>query len=334
LTVQGSAPRISVIIPAYEAANHLGSCLQALQQQTSANSQYEVIVVDDHSEDQTGEIARAQGVRLLRHERNRGAAAARNTGATAALGDTLLFIDSDVVPGPSLIDAVLDLFPSPKEGPRVATGRYSATPANNTRFARYKALWTWYCWQQSASEAGESSHIQGALAVIRTELFHELGGFDETYSGGSVEDYEFSLRIKEAGETILFDDRIEGRHHFPGFSTCARNYWDRARMWARLAPSGRRFSSGQANPRAAAASVFALGTVVGHGIPIIGLPLALVSDIGYLVAMGPFLRFVNHREGLPFALYAGVVHWSLSVVVGTAALTSPFGRGSRLRSKE
>ena len=331
--VQESAPRISVIIPAYQAEDHLGSCLEGLRQQTSGASQYEVIVVDDHSGDQTAEIARSQGVRLLQHEHNRGAAAARNTGAAAALGDTLLFIDSDVVPEPTLIAAVLDLFSSPQDGPRVATGRYSATPANDTRFARYKALWTWYCWQNSGSQSGESSHIQGALAVIRTSLFRELGGFDETYSGGSVEDYELSLRIREAGETILFDGRIEGRHHFPGFSTCVSNYWDRARMWTRLAPSGRRFSSGQANPRAAAASVFALGTVVGHGIPIVGLPLAIVSDIGYLVAMGPFLRFVTQREGIPFALYAGAVHWSLSVVVGTAALTSPFGRGSRLRPK-
>ena len=324
-----SPPRISVIIPAFEAEEHLSACLRGLEEQTADPKSYEVIVVDDHSLDGTLDVARDGGARTVQHESNRGAAAARNSGAQEARGELLLFLDSDVVPETGLIATVLELFPEGLQRPQAATGRYSATPANDTRFARYKALWTWYCWQQSAHQRGQSSHIQGALAIIRADLFDELGGFDESYQGGSVEDYEFSLRLRDAGVSILFDDRLEGRHHFPDFKDCARNYWDRARMWTRLTPSTRRFSSGQANPRAAAASLFALGSLVGHTIPLVGLPLALTSDLGYLMAAGPFLRFVGRREGLRFALYAGAVHWGLSVVVGTAAVTSPFGRGSR-----
>lgn len=327
--VPPSPPRISVVVPAYNAAAHLPACLSGLKAQDATASTFEVIVVDDHSTDSSTEIAGDADARLLQHDTNRGAAAARNTGAKAAKGAVLLFLDSDVIPDPGLITATLELFPEQSAAARVVTGRYSDLPANDTAFARYKSLWTFYCWQRSGGTQGHSSHIQGALTAITAPLFDELGGFDETYCGGSVEDYEFSLRLREAGQPILFDDRITGRHHFPGYRTCARNYWDRARMWTRLAPQGRRFSSGQANPRAAAASLFALGSALGHAVPLVGLPFALASGLGYVIAAGPFLNFVRQRQGLAAAAYATAAHWSLSVVVGAAALSSPFGAGSR-----
>lgn len=332
--MSNTPPAVSIIVPAYRAEAHLEACLRGCEAQNVDRSFYEVIVVDDHSPDGTAELARQGTAQLVQHEENRGAAAARNSGAAAATGEVLLFVDSDVIPGPGLVEGVLSVFGLGEAvatggSARVATGRYSAEPANDTAFARYKALWTWYCWEQSGAQSGTSSHVQGALTAIRADLFSELGGFDESYQGGSVEDYELSLRLREAGERIVFDGRLEGRHHFPGFRTCARNYWDRARMWSRLAPKGRGFSSGQASPRSAAAAVFALGSAVGHALPIVGLPLALASDLGYLVSVGPFLRFVHRREGLPFTIYAAGVHWSLSAIVGLAAVSSPLGSGSR-----
>ena len=332
--MSSTAPTLSVVIPAYRAEPHLAACLEGFARQDADPQEFEILVVDDHSPDATADLARSQGATVLVHQTNKGAAAARNTGAGEARGQVLLFVDSDVIPEPGLVRGALDLFGLSTDGPqsggaRVATGRYSIEPANDTAFARYKALWTWYCWEQSSARSGSSSHVQGALTAIRKDLFIELGGFDESYEGGSVEDYEFSLRLRDRGENIVFDDRLGGRHHFPGFGSCARNYWDRARMWTRLGSRGRGFSSGQASKRSAAAAVFALGSAVGHAIPILGLPLALASDLGYQAAAAPFLRFVKQREGPAFAVYAAGVHWSLSAVVGLAALSSPLGRGSR-----
>lgn len=330
-----STPGLSIVIPAWRAADHLGDCLRALGAQTADPAAFEVIVVDDASPDQTADIADRFGVRVVRRKANGGAAAARNTGARAARGDVLLFVDSDVVPAATLAASCLDLFATLQ--PRVATGRYAPEPANDTRFARYKALWTWFCWEQTAARTGTSGHIQGAMAAIRRDLFLELGGFDESYEGGSVEDYEFSVRLRERGEEIVFDDRLTGRHRFPGFRTVARNYWDRTRMWSRLGPQQRGFSSGQANPRSAAAAVFALGSAAGHLLlpvaPLL-LPAAALANLGYVVAVGPFLVFVARREGPAFALYAGGVHYALSAVIGAAALTAPFGRGSRAAPAE
>ncbi|MEE2827701.1 MAG: glycosyltransferase family 2 protein [Myxococcota bacterium] len=333
------AATLSIIIPAYRAEDHLGACLEGFRRQTVGREQFELLVVDDHSPDATASIAERLGATVLRHQENRGAAAARNTGAEAARGEVLLFVDSDVVPEPDLVSGTLALFGlgggSASEPPaRVATGRYRAEPANDTAFARYKALWTWFCWEESGARQGESSHVQGSLTAIRQDLFQALGGFDEGYQGGSVEDYEFSLRLREQGERIVFDDRLGGRHHFPDYRTCARNYWDRARMWSRLASRGQGFSSGQASLRSAASAAFALGSVAGHAIPVLGLPLALVSDLGYLATVAPFLRFVHRREGLRFTVYSAGVHWSLSALVGLAALSSPLGSGSRQERRE
>lgn len=89
---------VSVVIPAYNRAAVIGDALESVKAQT--HRRWEVIVVDDGSTDGTVErieaVARAdRRIRLLRHERNRGAQAARNTGVRAATGDWIAFLDSD-----------------------------------------------------------------------------------------------------------------------------------------------------------------------------------------------------------------------------------------------
>ncbi|MEP7199108.1 MAG: glycosyltransferase family A protein, partial [Chloroflexota bacterium] len=84
---------LSVIIPAYNAAPTLGDCLRALRQQSFAHDQYEVIVVDDGSTDETAAMAEQCGARIVRQPK-RGPAAARNLGVTQARGEVVLFTDA------------------------------------------------------------------------------------------------------------------------------------------------------------------------------------------------------------------------------------------------
>jgi hypothetical protein len=334
--VPAPIPRVSVVVPAHRAAGHIEACLLALRQQSAPPATYEILVVDDASPDATAELALRAGASLVRHESNRGAAAARNSGARAARGEVLLFVDSDVLADVELVAAVDRIFADPSI--RAATGRYDKAPANTGAFPRYKALWTFWCWERTAVTSGESGHLQGALAALRRDVFLESGGFDERYEGGNVEDYELSQRLRERGVRIAFDARIRGRHRFPGFGTAARNYWDRTRMWTRLHGRARKGSSGQANPRSAVAALMAFGGAAARGATLIAppllpltLPAALLCDAGYLAAAAPFLAWVARSEGPAFALYAGGVHWALSAVVGAAALSAPFGEGSRRR---
>ena len=87
---------VSIVVPTFNRADKIGRCLESLIHQSYRN--LEILVVDDASSDNTSAVVAALGdtrIRYIRHERNRGAAAARNTGINHALGDILCFHDSD-----------------------------------------------------------------------------------------------------------------------------------------------------------------------------------------------------------------------------------------------
>ncbi len=91
-------PLISIVIPAYNRAGTITDCLRSVQAQTHRN--WEAIVVDDGSRDGTSEVVQRLGkedgrIHLIRHDRNRGAQAARNSGIRAAKGEWVAFLDSD-----------------------------------------------------------------------------------------------------------------------------------------------------------------------------------------------------------------------------------------------
>ncbi|GAH74960.1 unnamed protein product, partial [marine sediment metagenome] len=89
-------PTVSVIIPTYNRAYLIGRAIQSVLNQTYQD--FEIIVVDDGSTDDTEEIVRSfkdKRIGYVRHEKNKGAAAARNTGIKAAKSEYIAFQDSD-----------------------------------------------------------------------------------------------------------------------------------------------------------------------------------------------------------------------------------------------
>ena len=105
------APVVSVVIPTYNRASLVGRAVGSVLGQTFPD--LEVVVVDDGSTDGTEEAVRAVGdgrVRYLRHEANRGVAAARNTGMAHARGEYVAFLDSDDVWLPEWVEAHLAAF--------------------------------------------------------------------------------------------------------------------------------------------------------------------------------------------------------------------------------
>jgi len=89
-------PTVSVIIPTYNRAHLLDRAIRSVLDQTYQD--FELIVVDDGSSDPTAEVIATFAdprIYYLRHEKNRGAAAARNTGIEASQGDYVAFLDSD-----------------------------------------------------------------------------------------------------------------------------------------------------------------------------------------------------------------------------------------------
>lgn len=102
-------PELSVIIPTYNRSEMLFRCLDALEKQTIARERYEILVIDDHSPDDTPQrMAGRRSVRFFRQAKNGGPSAARNVGILQAQGDWLLFLDDDILVAPDTLELHLN----------------------------------------------------------------------------------------------------------------------------------------------------------------------------------------------------------------------------------
>ncbi len=189
---------ISVVVPAYNAEETLEDCLAALEAQTVDGQRYEVIVVDDGSEDATAEIARSHDVRLIRQE-NAGPAAARNRGARAAEGELLLFTDADCAPAPDWIARMREPF----EDAEVVGAKGVYRTRQRSLVARFVQLEYERKYARMARQAS-IDFVDTYSAAYRRDVFLANGGFEAAFATSSVEDQELSFRLARKGYRMVF----------------------------------------------------------------------------------------------------------------------------------
>jgi glycosyltransferase involved in cell wall biosynthesis len=116
--------QLSIVVTTYNRATQLARLLEALERQ-SAIDEFELIVVDDGSADETASVLAASRDYPLRtsHQANAGPASARNAGILAATGEYVLFIDDDVIPSDDLAERHLA---AQRTRPGVVIGRMLA----------------------------------------------------------------------------------------------------------------------------------------------------------------------------------------------------------------
>ncbi len=165
----------SVIIPAYNASRTLGDSLAALEAQTVLREQYEVIVVDDGSTDDTGAVAASFPVHLIQ-QANRGPAAARNRGAREARGAVLVFTDADCVPCKDWLAEMVQ--------PLADAGTVAVKGAYRTRQRSWVARFAQIEFEERYDLLQRSTRIDMVdtyAAAYRKDVFLKLGGFDEAF---------------------------------------------------------------------------------------------------------------------------------------------------------
>lgn len=209
-------PRLSVVIPCYNSGTLLARCLAALVGQTVPPGDFEVIVVDDGSTD--GTAALVQSLRLpesFRYVRqpNRGAAAARNRGASESTGEILVFLDSDVLADAVLLREHLD---SHKRWDRaLVVGRTRAVAADGLGlFHALMGEHVFACdYGDQERRIGFHQVLSRNLSLPRT-LFHRLGPFDEEFR--AFEDVEFAYRASRLACDLVYSPTASGVHHHTG----------------------------------------------------------------------------------------------------------------------
>ncbi|MBI1745730.1 MAG: glycosyltransferase family 2 protein [Acidobacteria bacterium] len=206
-TAPAASPlKVSFIIPVHNGGAEFVQCLQAIAATTYTN--YECIVVDDGSTDNTAATAAASGANAIFLKIRRGPAYARNRGVEKATGDLLFFVDADVCVYPDTVDLVVQTF---QDHPEIDAliGSYDDCPGAPNFMSQYKNLFHHFVHQTSSIWA---STFWGGCGAIRKAVFLELGGFDEAYGRSCIEDIELGYRLKAAQHAIMLNKAIQVKH--------------------------------------------------------------------------------------------------------------------------
>ena len=201
-------PQLTVIVPTFNRAATLNSCLEALNRQTLAPDRFEVIVVDDGSTDQTAELCRSFASRFrLRHLRqpNAGAGAARRAGVEQAAGEYLLFLNDDTMACPRLLEEHW-LVQNAHRGEKLAVlGDFRYPPAARQRALTYFLNSQPFLFPQMNLHAGthdkNSCFIACNLSLPR-EAVLAAGSFDRRFR--VAEDTELGVRLRQIGYRVLY----------------------------------------------------------------------------------------------------------------------------------
>jgi glycosyltransferase involved in cell wall biosynthesis len=223
-------PKISVIIPFFNAALTLGRCLESLAR--SGYPDLEIIVVDDRSTDESVAVAEQFDVRLVQMIRRSGAAAARNLAARAATGDVFFFVDADVLAPPGVVERVGRTFTEDAKLDAMF-GAYTIFPDADNFASVYKNLVHHFTHLTSRREA---STFWCGCGAVRRATFERVGGFDESYTAASVEDIELGYRMNASGARIRLDPSLRVVHakRYTLVSLIRSDLLDRAVPWTRL----------------------------------------------------------------------------------------------------
>jgi len=317
----------SVIIPAYNAARTLPALLESLEAQEFRD--FETIVVDDCSTDETAAIAKREGVAYYCLPENSGPATARNFGVTVSQGAWLVFVDSDMELKHDTMARIAETLE--RTGADALVASYTHTPRNPGFVPRYKALWEYI-----SIDCGVPLNEEGVAriatwaprpGVVSRKAYDGVGGFNTRFRGADLEDMEFGYRLAEAGYVIVLAPHVRSWHHYPAsWQKEMGDFTRRVALWSGMFAGRKKLeSTGEGSPSRALADVFGFLTaplaVAGFLFP--PFWLAMVFAFGLFVTLNrAFVILAWREEGTWFALKAVLFRLVHSLVVGFAI---PYG---------
>jgi len=218
----GSEPLVSLIIPNYRGVRLLPSCLDSVMSQETGLP-YEVIVVDDRSDDESVELVatRYPQVHLVINHRNMGPAAAKNVGAGRAKGEYVAFLDNDVELEPGWLQAMYSRLNESDE--RVGAcashillnGYQSLLNSTGGLVNLLGCAWDRGIFKNDSVSYSRNTRVMyacSAAMMIKKAVFDEVGGFDERFRY-LFEDADLGWRMNIYGYRVVYEPAAIANHH-------------------------------------------------------------------------------------------------------------------------
>ncbi len=193
-------PFLSVIIPTYNRHDTLLRALRCIFAQTYPSTCYEIIVVDDGSQDDTPATLRqlaSQGRLTVLSQANRGSASARNAGACIARGEVLVFTDDDCLPEAGWLAALAVSYTEYGVAPPAGVGGLIKNRDEGHWLHRFAVVQG----HHQSNAADMPDYLDTANASYQRDVFRSMGGFREVFVAG--EDTDLGLRYKAAGYRLI-----------------------------------------------------------------------------------------------------------------------------------
>lgn len=217
-------PEISIIIPVFNQFELTMRCLQSINERTFEKN-YEIILIDDNSEDETTKIEnKVKNITIIKNKSRKGYLKNCNTAAKAARGRFLHLLNNDTQIFPEAVEnlkLLLDnnqnfgaagsklIYPN---GKLQSAGSKIKPDGNTSPVGHFKNPL-----EAEFNNIREADFCCGASLMVKKELWEQLGGFDELFAPGYYEETDFCMRLREAGYKTLYQPFSEVIH-FTGCS--------------------------------------------------------------------------------------------------------------------
>lgn len=217
-------PKVSIIIPVYNQIHYTYSCLASILEHTK-DVTYEIIIADDVSTDATSELGKyVKNIGISRNQTNQGFLRNCNNAAVHARGEYILFLNNDTQVRPQWLKALVDLIESDKRIGMV--GSKLIYPDGRLQEAG-GILWSdgsgWNYGRLDDPDKAEYNYVRevdyisGASMMLSTELWKEIGGFDERFAPAYCEDSDLAFEVRKRGYRVMYQP-LSVVVHYEGIS--------------------------------------------------------------------------------------------------------------------
>jgi len=193
--------RVSFIVPTLNEEKYLPLCLEAIKKQKISNGEFEIIVIDNGSTDNTIEIAKKYGAKIFKAP-GKTVAALRNIGAAEANGAYLAYVDADCIISDNWIENALEHFVNPKV----------AAVGSPTKIQNKDSTWIqrhWFLQRKDKPTVRHVTWLPTENLIVRKSAFENVKGFNENLI--TCEDADLCYRLNK-NYLIISDPAVESIH--------------------------------------------------------------------------------------------------------------------------